>query len=59
MDKYFVFRKMMDFVADHAEVVDADMNWCGDAINIVGQNDEQVIEITVAIRKKEDQNNGN
>jgi hypothetical protein len=42
----------MDFLADYAEVVDADMNFC-DSIRIVGENDNQVIEIQVTIKNKE------
>lgn len=53
MEKYFAFRKLMDFLADHAEVVDADMNFC-DSIRIVGENDGQVIEIQVTIKEKEE-----
>lgn len=57
MDKYFVFRSMMDFLTDHAEVVDADMNWLGDRLKIVGENEKQTITIEVVIKEKEEQKN--
>lgn len=52
MEKYWVFRQLLDFMADHAEVVDADMNYCNDIL-IKGETDDQVIEIEVRITKKE------
>lgn len=52
MDKYFVFRKLMDFLADYAEITDADMNYCGDTVKVEGENDGEVITIEVVIRKK-------
>ena len=53
MDKYFAFRKLMDFLSDFAEITDADMNYCGDSIRIVGDNDDAEIAIEVTIKKKE------
>ena len=53
MDKYFAFRKLMDFLSDYAEITDADMNYCGNMIEIVGENDGEVITIDVTIEKKE------
>lgn len=55
MDKYFVFRSMMDFLADYAEVVDADMNWLGNTIKVIGENEKQIIEIEVIIKEKEEE----
>ena len=52
MEKYWVFRQLLDFMADHAEVVDADMNYCNDIL-IKGETDDQVIEIEVRFTKKE------
>ena len=57
MDKYFVFRSMMNFLADHAKVVDADMNWLGNTIKVIGENEKQIIEIEVIIKEKEEQKN--
>ena len=57
MDKYFAFCKLMDFMADYAEVVDADMNAYNGGILIVGENDGEVITIEVSIKKKEENKN--
>ena len=54
MEKYWIFRHLLDFMADHAEVVDADMNYYEGCMKIVGENDGQNIEITVTIGKKEE-----
>lgn len=57
MEKYFAFRHMLDFMADHAEVVDADMdNYCGDIV-ITGEDDEHKITIEVSIKEKEEKKN--
>ena len=53
MDKYFAFRKMMDFVSDYAEITDADMNYCGNTVMIEAENDDEIIVIEVTIKKKE------
>lgn len=54
MEKYFLFRKLMDLVSDYAEVVDADMNnWKGGLL-IVGEADGQTIEIEVSFKEKEE-----
>ena len=53
MDKYCVFRMMLDFMADEAEVTDADMNWLGNTIRIIGETDDKVIEIEVTIKDME------
>ena len=57
MEKYFVFRKLLDFVADHAEVNDADMNNYRGDIVITGEDDENVIKIEVSIKNKEEKQN--
>lgn len=58
MDRYYIFRKLMDFIADDFEVVDADMkNYAGD-IEIDGKADGAVIKITVEF-EEEEQKNGN
>lgn len=57
MDKYLLFRKLMDLVADDFEVIDADMcNW-DESIEIRGVSDGQ--EITVTAKLKEVKNDGN
>lgn len=52
MNKYFVFRKLIDFVADYCEVTDADMsNYAGD-IDIIGTDDDgSTINIRVSIEE--------
>lgn len=58
MDKFWMFRYLLDFMADRCEVTDADMNYCGNCILIQGVNDEKIITIEVSIKDKEE-NNGN
>ena len=54
MNKYFVFRKMIDFVADYCEVTDADMNNYAGEIEITGTDDDgSTITIKVDIREGE------
>lgn len=55
MKKYFVFRKLMDFMSDCAEVTDADMHYCGRYMRIVGEDEDQTIEITIEFTEKEEQ----
>ena len=56
MNKFWLFRKLLDFMADHTEVVDADMdNYCGN-ITIIGETEDQVITITVSLKDKEEKN---
>jgi hypothetical protein len=58
MDRYDIFRKLMDLVADDFEVVDADMkNYSGD-IEVQGKADGTTIRITVEL-EEEEQKNGN
>ena len=54
MDKYFVFRKMLDFLSEYAQVTDADMNFCGNRVIVEGENDGNVITIEVVFRKKDE-----
>ena len=59
MDKFWVFRKLIDFVADHCEVTDADMNNYAGDIEIHGTDDDgSTIKITVRIdnAKEEEEN---
>lgn len=54
LNKYFVFRKLIDFVADYAEVTDADMNNYAGDIEITGADDDgSTITISVHIEKEE------
>ena len=59
MNKYFVFRKLIDFVADYCDVTDADMNNYAGDIEIHGNEDDgSTIKITVRIinAKEEEEN---
>ena len=52
MDKYFIFRKLMDFVADDYEVTDADMNNYAGDIEIAGiAADGSTITIKVSLKE--------
>lgn len=54
MNKYFVFRKLIDFVSDYTEVTDADMNNYAGNIEITGTDDDgSTITIKVEIREGE------
>lgn len=55
MNKYFVFRKMIDFVADYCEVTDADMNNYAGNIEITGTDDDGST-ITIKVEIKEGEN---
>ena len=58
MNKYWVFRKLIDFIADHNEVTDAKMsNYAGD-IEITGKDDDGST-ITIRVSIEEGENNGN
>lgn len=57
MDKYYVFRKLMDLVEDFAEVTDADMSTWNGGMKVVGEDEGQIITIEVSIDKKEVQGN--
>lgn len=61
LNKYFVFRKLIDFVADYCEVTDADMNNYSGDIEIHGADDDgSTIKITVRMTEpKEEENDGN
>lgn len=56
MKKLFVFRKLLDFMADHTEVIDADMENCLGYIEIIGEADGQIITIKASMRDKEENN---
>lgn len=54
MERYFAFRKLLDFMTDYAEVIDADMNNYRGGLTIVGEDDEHTITIEVSIQDKEE-----
>lgn len=52
LNKYFVFRKLIDFVADYCEVTDADMNNYSGDIEITGTDDDgSTIKIKVTLEE--------
>ena len=53
MNKYFVFRKLIDFVADHCDVTDADMNNYSGDIEITGMDYEDGSTMTIKVTLKE------
>ena len=54
MNKYFVFRRLIDFVAEYCEVTDADMNNYAGNIEITGtDNDGSTITIKVELKEGE------
>lgn len=57
LNKYFVFRKLIDFVADYCEVTDADMNNYANEIEITGRDDEDGSTITIKVELKEGNEN--
>lgn len=59
MNKYFVFRKLIDFVADYCEVTDADMNNYAGDIEITGIDEADGSSISITVRIKEGENDGN
>ena len=58
MNKYFVFRKLIDFVADYCEVTDADMNNYAGDIEITGKGSDGT-HINIKVRIEEEEKNGN
>lgn len=58
MTKYFVFRKLIDFVSDYCEVTDADMNNYAGNIEITG-TDHDGVTITIKVELKEGNQDGN
>lgn len=58
MNKYFVFRKLIDFVADYCEVTDADMNNYAGDIEVTGTDDDGST-ISISVRIKEGEKDGN
>ena len=53
MNKYYVFRKLIDFVADHCDVTDADMNNYSGDIEITGMDYEDGSTMTIKVTLKE------
>ena len=58
MNKFYAFKKLLDFVNDEYEVVDADMNNYAGDIEIKGK-DETGATITITVRMTEEEKDGN
>lgn len=59
MNKFNVFKEMLNYVSLNYDVTDADMNYCGSTIRIDGETEEQTISIEVTIYNKEVNTDGN
>lgn len=59
MNKFVIFREMLDHLNHICDVTDADMNYCGNTIRIDGETEEQTISIEVTINNKEVNTDGN
>lgn len=55
MDKYSVFRALLDFVADNYEVTNAKMKNYLDEIEVTGRNGGNEITIKAFVVEEEDQ----
>ena len=53
MNKFYVFRKLIDFVNDHLDVTDADMNNYSEDIEITGIDYEDGSTMTIKVTLKE------
>lgn len=54
MDKFTIFRELLDYVAHNATVTDADMDDYCHRMVITGETEDQVITFEVCIEKKEE-----
>lgn len=59
MNKFVIFREMLDYLNHICDVTDADMNYCRDCIRIVGDTEEQTITLEISINNKEVNTDGN
>ena len=57
MNKFFVFRKLIDFVSDYCEVTDADMNNYSGDIEIIGTDEEDGSTIKLRVTIEEGKEN--
>ena len=60
MNKFTIFREMIDYMAHIGEVTDADMNVYGSGSNtmtITSETDDEVIIMEVIIKQKEAKEN--
>lgn len=54
INKFTIFREMLDYMAHISDVTDADMNWAGGSVRITGRTGGQEICIEVTIKYKEE-----
>ncbi len=59
MDRYFIFKRLLEFMADNSEVTNAKMKNYSDDIEITGEDEGQEVTIKVSFRDKEVSGNGN
>ena len=59
MNKFKIFREMLDYLNNICDVTDADMNYCFGDMRITGETEGQKITIEISIREKEEKENGN
>lgn len=55
MDRYYMFRKILDFVNEDFEITDADIKTYDKSILVEGVCPEGAIRVEVVLRKKEAQ----
>ena len=54
MNKFVIFRELLDYLNKMCDVTDADMNYCCDShMRIAGETEEQTITLDIYIRNKE------
>lgn len=58
MDRYFIFKSLLEFVADNYEVTNAKMKNYSDDIEITGV-DGDGNTVTISAKIKEEEKNGN
>ena len=54
IDKFTIFREMLDYMAQICNVTDADMNYIHDMMKITGETDKQYICLEVTIKSEEE-----
>lgn len=60
MNKFVIFREMLDYLTQICDVTDADLNYCsGNHMRIAGETEEQTITFDIYINNKEVTQDGN
>lgn len=60
MNKFVIFREMLDYLNHIADVTDADLNYCCDNhMRIAGETENQTITFDIYINNKEVTQDGN